>query len=335
MRSLLRPRKLRIRSPFKHISTSDRNVLLLCVTIAFFFWIVVKLSQPYQATKIVRMEYLLAPDKAMTSSPPETISMRLQATGWNLLFEFVSGRELQIEYDLREMEYFSLSASQLRNSVKRNLSSGDIEVVELNYEGMQFDLEQRAKRKLPIRLIDSITYARNFQLRTAPQLAPDSVVVTGPESMLAELTFWPTDSLAIQELDRNRKVVVNLQEPMEGMALIPAATTVSVEVEEFTQKDVWLSVEVRNPPADSIHIFPNKVQASVVVGLSDFDLVQADSFELVADLQSASLGEGKNTVPLELRQRPTFAHRIQLRQRSAVFYIVRPAADSALIDNSE
>lgn len=324
MRYLPRLRKVKIKSPLTGISTSDRNILLLCLGIAFFFWIIVKLSSRYQATKVARLEYLLPIDKAMTVTPPATVIVRLESTGWNLLFEFLSGNELDVEYDLQSLTSFSLTPSQLRTAIKRNLSSGDINILELSFEGLQFELEQRSQKRLPIQLIDSITYAPNFNPPGPVRLIPDSVLVSGPQSTLNALKYWPTDSLLVQNLDRDEEVIVPLQPPSEGLNIMPNQVQVELRVEEFTQKEIWLPVQVRNAPADSIHLFPAKVQASVVVGLSDFDRVSVDSFTLVADLKGASLDDGKNTVPLELRARPKMAKAVQLKQRSAIFYIVRP-----------
>ncbi len=326
MRSILQ--RLKPNSPLEGVSRQDRSVLLACFAIAFFFWTVVKLSQTYQATKEAELRFELPPDKALNVTPPSHIEMRLEGTGWNLLFEFIAGKTVPVSFDLRDLREFNLTESQLRTEVARNLSSGDLEILDFNFDGLSLRLEDKDNRIVPVVLRDSLMFANEFQLRDTVRVEPDSIMITGPGSALAEITRWPTEVLTLRDLRRDAEVEVPLADPPTGLTLSPATVTVRVGGEQFTQKTVWLPVEVLNPPADSLHIFPNIVQANVVVGLSDYNKIHVDSFRLVADLEKVSKSNGKNTVPLILERQPKNVRSVQLSQRSAAFYIVRPGEQS-------
>lgn len=316
--------KIKLSNPLAGMSRDDRRIVLICLGIAFFFWIIVKLSQPYQADKEVVLNFILPPDKALDVSPPALVPMRMTGTGWNLLFEFLAGNQLVLDYNLLDDDRFTLSESQLRSDIQRALSSGEIEITELTYDGLVMRLEEKAKKRIPILLRSRIGLANEHQLAEPPGLSVDTVTVSGPESVLSLLSEWPTDSLVLDNLRKERQIRLSLEKPPPGISLDPRQVTVHLRVEQYTQKVVWLPVEVKNPPRrDSLSIWPQLVKSNVTVGLSDYNSIHVDSFRLVADLEGVRLDEGKNTVPLRLERKPRSVRNVQLSNRSAEFYLIR------------
>lgn len=319
------------------LSRSDQTVLAICVGISFFFWLLVKLSAEYDAEKDVRLDYRLPEAMAFTEAPPRQVVATIQGTGWNLLVEFLVGRHIRLEYQASaEDAAFNLSRSRLRSDIADRLSSDHLLVLDVvNFDGLQLQLEAREQRRVPVRPRHAFTYAPEHQPAEGTILEPDSVTITGPASELRTISSWPTDSLSVENLSSDYVGTVGLQEPPPTLSLQPDQVRVEQRVEQFTEKTLFVPVTIRNPPADSVRIFPDKVKLTCVVGLHRYDSLSSSEFTLVADLSTARLDAGKNTASLELVNRPNYVQRINLARRSVEFFLVEPRASDENDEDGE
>ena len=319
-------RMLKVNNPLAGKSREDRTILLLCLGIAFFFWVLVKLSQEYTAEKEVTLQFRTPAEKTFLVPPPKSVPVKIKGSGWNLFFEFLSSKRMLLVYDVEAASSYFLSRSQFRSDVIANLVSNDLIIEDLNFEGIQLNLEDQFRAKVPIVVPANLTFKAEHQLATPVTTSPDSVELLGPASVVSTFTQWPTDTLILQDLsvDYSGRLALQLLKP--GIQLEPAEVEVRVDVEQYTQKSLFVAVTVLNPPKDSIRIFPDKIKVDCVVGMHYYNELDAEDFTLVADLGNIVLSEGKNTVPLELTEQPDFIRSVLLNRRSAEFYIIKPDA---------
>lgn len=315
---------LKISNPFAEKSPRDRNVMLICLGIAFFFWLIIKLSNDYQVTKVVELQFLPPPGKAFSRIPPKNMEVTLRGSGWNLLFEFISGNTIQLQYDLHDRSSFTLTEAAVRNDIRGTFSSGDVEIVQLsNYDLSSLALEDKATKTVPILPRYHLDFAEEYQLKSPVRVAPDSVTVTGPVSQVRDLQAWPTDSLALKNIRADYEGKLPLLKPTNNLAIEPQAVDVTIEAEQITEKTLYLPVNVINAPkVDSIRIFPDKIMVSCLVGLSQYRSLSAADFELVADLGKAEIQEGEKMVPVELTKQPDYVRGTKLATRAVGFIIV-------------
>ena len=101
----------------------------------------------------------------------------------------------------------------------------------------------------------------------------------------------------------------------------------TIPVEAYTEKSLFVPVELKNAPSDSLKVFPDKIKVSFVVGLSQYDSVHYTDFHLVADLKSISLEKGNNAVPVNLTAMPESVNNVVLSRKSVEFFIVKPEGE--------
>ncbi len=238
------------------------------------------------------------------------------------MFDYFASPIIVLHYNLAQNGVYELSQSQLRSEIARKISFGNIRVTELNTGDISLALENKATRRVPIIPSDSLSFAAGYHLLQPLQIDPDSVTLTGPASALEGITMWKTDTLLLTNLKSSVKKKITLSDPPEGIYLSTNEVEVSIRVEQFTEKALFVPLLVRNAP-DSLKYFPKTVKVTCVVGLSDYNHITVGDFSAEIDLAKVSLGEGKNTVPITMTRQSASAIHVQFTPKSAEFFILK------------
>jgi len=300
---------------------SDRAILMICISIALIFWLLVKLSQSFNTLHEVKINYTLPEAKAFTQVPPAKIEATLSGRGWDLLSYYFGKKQSEIFLKLSDLENQTFSASQLKDRIRAGVSS--IEVINLDYDYISIKLEDQAIKKIPVRLESQLTFAEGIHLKNAPTLTPDSIELSGPASAVNALTEWSTLPLTLSDLKSDYKAPLKLKTPLqEGPIRIkPLEVEVNIETEQYTERSLFVPVSILNAP-DSLQIFPENIRVNCVVGLSQYNAVKDSLFRLEADLKGIPLNTTNNTVPIQLTRFPDFVKNIHFSPQSVEFFIV-------------
>ncbi len=299
----------------------DRAILLACIGIAFVFWLLIKLSQTYQAEKEIEFEVSTPPDKVLSQKPPANLTAELEGTGWDLMIDYFSSRTLTLFYDMQGLNRLNLSRSQLRSDIKQGLYSDDISILDLNYDNLDLKLEEQEQKKVPVQVRYSIDVAAGFQLKDSLAVSPDSVIITGPKSVVDTHTYWITDSLRLRNLTNTQSRTLALMPPPPEIALSHALADIQIGIEPLTEKSMYVPLVVRNAP-DSLRIFPRRVNVTAKVGLSKYDQISYRDFTAEVDLGEAAINTSSNTVPIQIIQKPAYVKSLYFTPKSAKFFII-------------
>lgn len=307
----------------------ESGILLICMIIASIFWIVVKMSKVYTTERIVEIDYILPEGKAFAELPPSEFEAEVEGTGWNLSYDFFKSGRPKVEFDLNTFPSSTIEREQMVKRINEKLSK-TLEVKDvsslsernLGKDYIMLDYEERFEKKLPVFFDGLPTFQPGYDYMDSVVLVPDSVLVSGPYSLVADLTHWQTSWLEATDLKENFSQDVRLKAPEKGQVFLkPETVEVNIAVEEFTEKDVFVPVTLKNPH-DSIRIFPSKVQVQFVVGLTKFNQMTADSFLLEADFQGIARNAENNTVPLTLVKQPKEIRAVNFSPKSVEFFIL-------------
>jgi len=315
--------KIKLRNLLADKSPEDRTTLAICLGIAFVFWLLVKLSKEYTVMREVAILYDLPLGKTFAQAPPAVVGVSLTSQGWNFLLTSLLGRRYELSYEVPDRANFVLSTFQLRTDIDALLNDKEIAISNILFDGINIELEQQAERLLPVVVNRRLSFTPEYSLVDSLRVLPDSVRVVGPVSQLQNLLSWPTDSLVLEHLNQSYEGFLTLQVPEEGLRIEPQQVRVTVPVERYTEKRFFVPIEIRNAPADSIRIFPDKALLICVLGLGHYNQLTAKDFTLIANLERAQFQAGKNTVTLELERQPSFLHSVLISPRSAEFFVVQ------------
>lgn len=318
---------------FKLILREDRAILIGCMGIALFFWVLTKLSQTYQTDKSVTFSLLIPSEMTFSEAPPTNMSAVIEGVGWDLMFDFFNSRNVLLRYDLRQSDRLDLNRVQLRAAILNTFSSNEIKIIELlNHEEIHLTLEEKLQKKVPIQILGEYKVANDYKFRTPPLLNPDSVNLTGPKSKLDSIKYWPTDSLALSEIKNEETIEVILANAPKEILLDVANTNITFNVEQLTERSLFVPIVILNGP-ENVSTFPKRIRITGTVGLSQYDTITSDDFSLVVDLKDAPFQGGRNTMPIILQKYPDFVTNIIFSPPSVEYFIVEPQKDSIQVNN--
>lgn len=301
--------------------SSDRLVLGFCIGLALVLWLLVKLSEEFITTREVMIEYLMPDNRSFIVTPPASVITTVKGSGWNLLSNYLNQEEVLVTFNLPEKPSFTINGSILKNKIEQAL--GNLSIQDINYDYILLEMDGLDQKRLPIRLVSDLGFAPQHQLKDKITFLPDSVDISGPPTLLDSLKEWTTVPLKMTELKNSFNSTLPLikSDNLE-LKLNPKEINVTAEIEQNTQKDLFVSVLVLNGP-DSLNIFPQNIRISCIVGLSNYDRLSSSDFVLEADFKNVSQNSTNNTLPINLSKTPLFVKQIKLDKESVEYFLVK------------
>ena len=309
------------KTDIKTFFNSDRAILMFCIGIALIFWLLVKLSQSYKTTKDYGISYSLPQGKTFVESPLKVVKATLEGEGWELISNYFRNRNSIINFELAELPSQAVNSSAIIDKIQGVLPD-NIEVNDVNTDFIFVQIENQAENKVPIVLNTNLDFATRFHMMDSIKMSIDSVTVSGPLSIIENLKEWHTQSFELGNIQKSGIHTVALIKPLnEQLSLDFNEIDIILSVEEYTGKDVFVPVIVKNAP-DSLKIFPENIKMSFTVGLSNFNTVSGSEFTAEVDLKNIPLNIEKNTIPVLVTRQPSYIKGLNFNPKSVEFFFV-------------
>lgn len=321
MQSLLQ----KITNKFQFNWHGDRTLLLICMGISLFFWIVVKMSDKYVAFCPVYLTFQVKEGYALQRIPDTDFDIKIQGSGWDLMKQYIFQHEIKLTYHIASERPVMTGGELLRSDISKQFGRRKINILSLPFEPVYLQAEEKVEKLIPVRFTTNITCAPGFQLKQPAYITPDSILIAGAKSNIDPITYWDTDSLVLADIETSQKVSLPLHHSQPELELKTTAVEVTIDVEQFTQKSFFVPVQIVNQPAtaDSLILFPKQVKVDCVVGFSAYKALKSTDFVLEADLKNVTVNEDKNTAPLLLTKAPKHVRNISFIPEAVSFYFIK------------
>ena len=160
----------------------------------------------------------LAEDSALTQPLPETIRATLYGPGISLIIQRFRARywsnPITFNSDQATMD------TQLLLRIPEQIS-----IESILPERIEFVKEERVDRKIPIESrVEFVSQPPHF-IVGLPQLNPDSVVISGPASVIGQIQSWPTQVHTLFGIQDTVQYQVNLSDSLRGLVKFDSKTT--------------------------------------------------------------------------------------------------------------
>ncbi len=308
---------------FKFLSGVDRGTLIACMFISFVIWVGTTLAEVYTTNIVVPVNYINLPEKKVLSEPlPEKLSIHVKGTGTQI-FRQIGFNPTSLIIDCAaysKMDSARVATADMAKRFEDQLK--EIEVLYTNPSYIDFFFEDKLKRKVPIFFENDIKTAHQFDLKGEPRIEPDSVLITGPASLVKYISSWKTEKVVLRDLNKRFENDIKLVVPENSMLNLSLVDTrYIIDVEEYTQNRIEVPVELLNVP-DTIEIFPwpKKIEVQFLVGLSEFEEIDHHFFTIIADFADVDF-ENSNRVDLKITEEPATVRDIKYSP-SYVEYII-------------
>ncbi len=295
--------------PVIRLNKAERRrltVFFSCLGVAILGWLFFALSNLYVYEVNSVLNYRNAPiNKAFHPLQGDTVTLKVEGTGWDLLFSKIRVLPTSVDVDVSELNTrnYVIIEKQLRQ-VNRQFQSSQ-QIVSIEPDTLYFDFSSRINKKIPVNLLYKIRFAPQHKVSGAIQISPAFVTVSGPAGELKGITKWDTDSLKASDVATDLTARIQLRPNRKNNIVIyPRVVDVRIPVSEFTEKTLEVPLEVVNRDGIKyISLYPEKVRITVHTSLSDYPRINESSFRATVDLANWRK-KGFSQLPVEILKRP-------------------------------
>lgn len=289
-------------------------------------WLFIQFSKNYTKEVEVALAYVNLPeDKIVNEASDQKLKMVLNGNGFRLLNH--TWRKPTLEFDVADAVVFTDKEYQFyvdKNAtalVKKLNFSGKILSVQSDTVTLKLDVN--LKKKLPIRFKGQVKYATGYGSDKGIEVVPDSVTISGPQSIVDTITSIQTNRLELDGLNSDYDIQIELDTtglPPRVM-ITPKEVKAQVKVSKFTEGSQKIPITVQNiTEGEQITIFPKEVTVVYRVGLEKYDQVSTINFKVIADYKKAS--QESSYLMLELTEMPDFIHDVRLQDKQVQYVIL-------------
>ena len=272
------------------------GVFSIFVFFSLVLWFLNALNQEYTTDISVPVDYYNIPKgKANTSELPNDLLIAVKAYGYNILKYELKKNFVPFKVDLSSSSFIQLYAND--TSWYYTLTKEYIEQIDNQFQGnmkiefikpdtLYFHFTNLIQKKVPIVANAKVLPADQYILKGKVKFKPDSVLLKGPASILDTLKNIKSQYFELLNISSSIREDVNL-ENINGVKIIPSKVKLIANIEEYTEMSFRVNITSLNVP-DSVylHLFPSYVTVICKVGISNYNNVSADDFEVDVDYNS-------------------------------------------------
>ena len=312
--------------PALNLNKTQRRKLSIfakCVIFSFLAWALFAVSNDYVYTVKAGMQYVNAPDnRAFHPLQSDTVSIQLEANGWQLLFSTLQSTTQSIQVDLSGLQRrnWVVFANQL-GFINRQFPSNK-RVIAVTPDTLYFDFSKQTERKVPVTALHNLQFRKQYDIIDELRISPEYVTITGPLEDVVQIEQWDTDTIRASNVNGSIHTVVQLkQNQRANINVYPTSVEVDIPVGEVTEKILEVPLKVENAKQfSSVKLLPGKVQLTVMVSLRDFMKVTSSSFEAVVNMDDW-VADGVNNLPVIITQIPDFCKLVKIEPQNVDFFI--------------
>ncbi len=285
---------------------------VIAFSVALFFalclWFIVNLNRDFTVTIDVPIQLSNLPeDQIVSNEIPASARVNLSGEGWKLISVYSNPPRVIVNAEVQQVNL----SEQVRNQVS---AFTDLNVVQVEPSQLNIETERKVSKMVPVLNRVDISLRNQYGLMRPPVLVPDSVLVTGAESKLAELESWETENVQIADVNRSMEREVPLQSGSSAMSVEPGSVIMHLDVAEFTEAEIRVPVRTRNlPSGQAVTYNPSSITVRFDVPIEQYSEIQGTRpFSAYVDY-SVIEGDDSGLVTPEVDISETTDHIVRLR----------------------
>ncbi len=312
--------------PVPNLNKTQRRKLSIfakCVIFSFLAWALFAVSSNYVYTVKTGMQYVNVPDnRAFHPLQSDTVSVQLEANGWQLLFSTLQSTTQTIQVDLSGLQSrnWVVFTNQL-GFVNRQFPANK-RVISVSPDTLYFDFSKQTERKVPVRALHNLQFRKQYDIIDELRISPEYVTITGPLEDVVQIERWETDTIRAENVSGNIRTVAYLkQNQRANINVYPTSVEVDIPVGEVTEKILEVPLKAENAKQfRSVKLLPGKVRLTVMVSLRDFMKVTSGAFEAVVNMDDWVENDA-NSLPVIITQIPDFCKLVKIEPQNVDFFI--------------
>jgi hypothetical protein len=299
------------------------GAVIICVLCAVGAWLFLALNKKYPYTVQTELLYKDEPQgKAFKALQPDTVDLKVEGTGWQLLFARLRIKPPSITVSLQKLNSRSYVVfSEQLDQVNKQLETSQ-KVISIKPDTLYFDFSRRTNKRIPLKLISKLTFAPQYGIAKEIRLTPSYVNISGPHEELEKIHVWYTDSLKLNDINNGVDTRINvLKNAITNISIYPTNVGVKIPVDEFTEKTIEVPLSIlNNKEYYDVKLYPKKVKITLLVALSNYTKTDEDLLKAAVDLNEWKVLR-HNKLSVKIIKLPEFSKLVSIMPSSVDFII--------------
>lgn len=274
---------------------------LLCILLAFLFWLSSKLSVKHTEKIAVKVQYQNIPQGYLLDSLYLAgLSFEAEGIGYNLLKYNFSEKEIQV--DISKLSRISPNKYILTKQMLNNINKeyfADLILKNAEPDTLELHLQKLTEKKIPVKVNLPIALNPEYQLEKLI-IFPDSVKVHGLESYLDTLCGVHIQAKAKKEVKNSFSESFTLNDTPH-IHYQTHQVQVSAHIIRVTEQEIRKKIQVLHFPENKqIKLFPSEVGLIISGNVDAIKELKESDIIVTADYHKAKDGR----LPLEIYKQP-------------------------------
>lgn len=277
----------KIRSVYK---TRKFNVFVFFVLLALIYSMISKLTSNYTKTIVFVVKPVDVPsDQVVLDQSIESIELELEGYGYNLAKYYIDQPIIEISLnDLNKVKSKYKWTKQRNFSDLQSKFNKSVRLVSSSVDQIDFIIEQYESKKVPVELKLELDYKSGFDSFNEYKLSKDSIMITGPNSLIDTINRIQTHKLVLNQIDSEINTIIRIK-PSENNNITHSDTELDfqLKVEKFTEESIKVPVTIVNIDKNmKINYYPKVVSVLYRVSIREYKSVNPMDFRVECDLNT-------------------------------------------------
>lgn len=245
-------------------------VFIAAYIMAVCLWFIVNLGGSFSINLNIPIEPGNVPESmALTEDLPEFVQVGISGDGWQLLSLYNDPPTVVVNIEESEINMF--------DQVRQRLSYlQDVDIAKVQPLILSVSMEPKISRKVPVKINSELNFQNRYGLVGEPVYSPDSITVTGAESLIEGISQWEVeDTLRLDNIRDDISTTLALEDAAGVVELSENEIMFEANVSEFTEGETTVYIRTRGlPRGQNVNYNPSSVTIKFDVPIEQFAEVE-------------------------------------------------------------
>jgi hypothetical protein len=305
------------------------TVFAFFLAISTILWYLNKLNSDYTTVVDYPVTFTNIPrNQILVGSPPKSISLKVSGFGYSILRFRLAAPLSPIIINLSQLAMHSQSesdskkfiiTSMTRGMVSSQLSS-DIQLVSVSPDTLFMEFTSLITKKVKVIPNVSFTFEKQHMQSGTLTIAPDSVTISGPASVIDTINSVQTHGLNLSKLSSTATHNLNLL-PIKQIGFSHRKVSIEIPIDKYTEMELEVPIHVENiPSGTNLILLPNFIKLRCNVPMGMVYATKPKDFLVATNYISSQMHSG-NKLRVDLLKYPSYLRVVDFEPKFVEFYI--------------
>ena len=311
----------KIRSVYK---TRKFNVFVFFVLLALIYSMISKLTSNYTKTIVFVVKPVDVPsDQVVLDQSIDSIELELEGYGYNLAKYYIDQPIIEISLnDLNKVKSKYQWTKQRNFSDLQSKFNKSLRLVSSSVDQIDFIIEQYESKKVPVELKLELDYKSGFDSFNEYKLSKDSIMITGPNSLIDTINMIQTHKLVLNQIDSEINTKIRIKPP-ENNNITHSDTELDfqLKVEKFTEESIKVPITIVNIDDNmKINYYPKVVSVLYRVSIREYKSVNPMDFRVECDLNT--INRDNSVLISSITKKPSNVRKCRIENNQIQYVII-------------